>query len=92
MIKPESQIITITQITPEIFNQLRSKYASTLSCPCTTITMPYKTFLNSAITLHPVCSSLFVSEQWIDALYRADASLYVVTDFRTIAYAQVNDN
>ena len=61
MIKPESQIITITQITPEIFNQLRSKYASTLSCPCTTITMPYKTFLNSAITLHPVCSSLFVS-------------------------------
>ncbi len=92
LITPSSQTITISHVTPVIFNQLYLEHAETLSCPCSTITVPYKDFVSNTITFHPVCSSIFVSQQWIQALYFINASRYGVTDFRTTANAQVSQH
>lgn len=81
----------ISDITPELFNELYLKHSNKLSCPCSTIAIPYKNFVRNKITYHPVCSSIFVSNQWVDALYLSNATRYVPTDFRSIASAQVSN-
>ncbi|CAF4335304.1 unnamed protein product, partial [Adineta steineri] len=48
----------------------------------------YKNFVSNTIKLHPVCSSRFVSQEWIHALYLSNASQYGVSDFRTTASSQ----
>ncbi|CAF1083820.1 unnamed protein product, partial [Adineta steineri] len=60
----------------------------TLSCPCSTTSISYKNFVSNTIKLHPVCSSRFVSQEWIHALYLSNASQYEVSDFRTTASSQ----
>lgn len=72
------------------FEQLYLEHGKTLSCPCSVITMPYQAFVSNKITLHSVCSSIFISSQWTKALYLPDASRYGVADFRTTASSQVN--
>ncbi|CAF1356663.1 unnamed protein product [Adineta steineri] len=81
-------MITISPITPIIFNQLYREYNETLSCPCSTTMVPYKNFVSQKFTFHPVCSSIFVSQQWIEALYLFNATKYVPFDFRTTASSQ----
>lgn len=88
--RPQSRTITVSYITPLIFNELYLKHAATLSCPCSTTTMPYNAFLYNNITFHPVCSSIFISQQWIDALYLPNTNVYEIWDFRTTANSQVS--
>jgi hypothetical protein len=40
--------------------------------------------------MHQICSSDFVKQEWIDALYIPDASRYGAIDFRTTASSQVS--
>ncbi|CAF1166632.1 unnamed protein product [Adineta steineri] len=86
--KIESSTVTVSDITPGKFNELYSKYNKTLSCPCSTTSISYKNFVSNTIKLHPVCSSRFVSQEWIHALYLLNASRYGVSDFRTTASSQ----
>ncbi|CAF4078323.1 unnamed protein product [Adineta steineri] len=88
LIKPQSRTITEPYITPDIFNQLYIKYPTDLKCLCSNVTLSYETFVSQKITFHPVCSSIFVSEKWIKALYFLNASQYGAWDFRTIANSQ----
>ncbi|CAF1652155.1 unnamed protein product [Adineta ricciae] len=50
--------------------------------------MPYKAFVSHIIYFHPVCSSVYVSKEWIQALYLTYASSLLVNDFRTTAKSQ----
>ncbi|CAF1242607.1 unnamed protein product [Adineta steineri] len=86
--KTESSTVTVYDITPVKFDELYSKYNKTLSCPCSTISMPHKTFVSNIIKFHPVCKSIFVNQSWIEALYLLNASEYGVWDFRTTASSQ----
>jgi hypothetical protein len=90
MVKPQSRTITISNITPLVFNQLHQQYAETLKCPCLNTTVPYEDFVSSTAIFHPVCSSIFISQQWIKALYQPDASTFGPMDFRTTAKSQVS--
>jgi hypothetical protein len=90
LVKPQSRTINISEVTPLIFNELYLKYGETLSCPCSTNAIPYKDFVSNTITFHPICSSIFVSQQWIAALYFENASAYGMPDFRTSASSQVS--
>jgi hypothetical protein len=83
-------MITISSITPVLFNKLYLEHAQTLSCPCSKSITPYKEFLSNTIRFDPVCSSIFVSQEWIKALYYPDASRYGMGDFRTMASSQVS--
>ena len=92
MMKTQARTVVISHIDPNKFEELYSKHGEILSCPCSTITTSYKSFVSNTIKFHPVCSSFFVSEQWAKALYLIDRSKYGVGDFRTTAASQVNQS
>ncbi|UJR29659.1 hypothetical protein I4U23_017207 [Adineta vaga] len=83
-----SQTITISPITQNRFEELYHDYGETLSCPCSTISVSHKNFISNNIKFHPICSSIFVSKEWIEALYLINASDYGPTDFRATAKSQ----
>ncbi|UJR12400.1 hypothetical protein I4U23_016577 [Adineta vaga] len=87
-LKSPTRTTTVYNVTPAIFDQLYVNYAETLSCSCSKVNIPYGDFVNHKITFHPICSSIFVSQEWIEALYLKNASRYGVQDFRTTAAAQ----
>jgi hypothetical protein len=62
---------------------------SSLICPCSNTLISYGTFASVDVLFHEVCSSAFVSDAWISALYMANASQYGVSDFRKAASSQV---
>lgn len=87
--KTELKTIGVSEITPDLFEKLSFEHGQSLSCPCKTIAIPYKTVLFNNVTMHSICSSVFVDQEWIEGLYFANASLYGVWDFRSIAFSQV---
>lgn len=89
MLTTGSKTVAVSSVTPDLFKELIVEYGQSLSCPCETITIPYKNLLFNNVAMHPVCSSVFVDEKWIEGLYFANASLYGVWDFRTTAFHQV---
>lgn len=90
LINPQSKTVSISNITPALFIQLRRDHSETLSCPCTNTIVPYEVFVSNTIEFDPVCSSAFISRQWIEALYVAYASALLVMDLRTTGSSQVS--
>ncbi|CAF0927857.1 unnamed protein product [Adineta steineri] len=88
VMNPQTRLITVSNITPTLFDHLRSNYPQDLSCPCSTISVPYEAFVSSIVSLDPVCTSIFTSRQWIEALYLINASAYLMPDFRATANSQ----
>ncbi|CAF1065691.1 unnamed protein product [Adineta steineri] len=88
LLNPSSRIVTISNLTPSLFDQLDREHGETLSCPCSIITIPYGTFVTNMILFHPVCSSVFVSREWIEGFYLPVANAYLLNDFRTTAFSQ----
>ena len=89
-VNPQAETVTILDISPWLFNQLRSDHGETLSCPCSTTFIAYENFVLNNLSIDPLCSSIFVSEQWIQSLYVPVASSFLMMDFRTTAYSQVS--
>ncbi|CAF1453655.1 unnamed protein product [Rotaria sordida] len=58
-------------------------------CPCSRISLSYGHFVSIQTRFHQVCSSDFVSNRWIKAIfYDSDATYFYRADFRTIGSAQ----
>ena len=81
-------LITIKNPSEDVFKGLYMKYSSTLQCPCNQVEISYKTFINISYAFHPVCSSVFVSNSWIDLLFRYDIGYFYPFDFRSSANGQ----
>ncbi|CAF1199869.1 unnamed protein product [Adineta ricciae] len=88
LILPQTGVVIIEHITPDIFVKLQAEHGETLSCPCSTTIIPYKDFVTNTVFYHPICSSIFVDERWIRALYLSYSSTFLVVDFRTTASFQ----
>ncbi|CAF4181971.1 unnamed protein product, partial [Adineta steineri] len=58
---------------------LYSQYPQTLTCPCTDITIKYEEFLEIDYTLHQLCSSSFVTNDWLDYLDEAETDAVSAT-------------
>ena len=76
---------TVNIKTPTLaqYSHLYATYPQTLTCACTTISINYGKFLHVEYSLHQVCNSIFVTENWInylDTLY-LDTALFT-NDFR----------
>lgn len=57
-------------------------------CPCSKTSLSYSTFISHNPTYHQVCSSDFVSNQWIEAIYFGiDSTNYLQNDFRATGSA-----
>ena len=76
---------TITIQTPDLvqYDHLFSLHPTTLSCPCSQISVEYRSFVQIDFVLHPMCYSDFITEQWM--LYLQAVSVEVsIADFRAI--------
>ena len=63
-------------------------YPSDARCPCREYSIEYSTFISSDPSYHPVCSSAFVSDEWISALYYGDEQSSLPNDdFRSIGFS-----
>ncbi|CAF1329692.1 unnamed protein product [Adineta steineri] len=89
LLSPTSRIVTISNLTPLLSHQLHHEHDGTLSYPCSSITIPYSTFVTNMVSFHPVCSSGFVSREWIEGFYLPVANAYLLDDFRTTAFSQL---
>ena len=86
----QPQLITVSHPSLEIYNRLYNNYSTTLSCPCSRISIPYKKFLTIEYTLHQICSSTLVSASWLDFILSYPQSetfqtLAYLVDFRSLA-------
>ena len=58
-------------------------------CPCSQISLSYGQFVSIHAKFHQVCSSDFISDRWIKAIFSGLNSIYFYrADFRTIGSAQ----
>ncbi|CAF4227799.1 unnamed protein product, partial [Adineta steineri] len=87
-----TQLITveITKPTYSTYQSLSLNYSQSLQCFCSDISIPYKSFLTIKPRFHDLCSSEFVSQDWINYLYGAGNLVYrySFTDFRASAVGQ----
>ena len=68
---PVQKTVTVKQPTYDQYLTLYSKYLNNLQCPCKTVSVTYERFLQLNYTLHHICSSFLVSEQWIQYVSRS---------------------
>jgi hypothetical protein len=84
----KTQTVTIRNPSQDVFQQLYFQYSTTLQCPCSQVEISYRTFINISYDLHPVCSSVFVSDTWINLLFRPDMGYFFPLDFRSSGSGQ----
>ena len=67
------------------FENLYQKYTTSLQCPCSHIVNSYELLTSLSPVLHPVCSSLYISDSWIISISGLNDidSVYDPIDFRT---------
>jgi hypothetical protein len=73
---------TVRNLSYSLYTQLFAQYPKTLICPCTTIAIPNKDFLELNASYHEVCSSIFVQDRWIDFLIRSQIIKLASIEFR----------
>jgi hypothetical protein len=74
---------TIQTPSHSIYEQLQGQYPDTLQCPCTQIAIPYGKFIRVQPLFHQICSSDFVSQDWIDFTFAANLTVIWPMDVRT---------
>ncbi|CAF1237186.1 unnamed protein product [Adineta ricciae] len=88
LVKGVPQDIEIQYPTLSLYNELQRKYPS-INCRCSNISIPYEQFVHFAPRYHQICSSDFVTQQWIDYLYNSTTThFYFIVDFRLTASLQ----
>lgn len=77
---PEQQIqITIKNISLTDYDHMQHHYES-FSCLCSSNSIPYSTFISFTLPrFHQVCSSSFVSDQWISIVFNISESNLTVS-------------
>lgn len=66
--------------------KLYAIYSQKLTCPCKSIAIEHKVFMKVTYTLHQVCSSNFITEDWMDFVSRYEYTLPNINrDFRKSA-------
>jgi hypothetical protein len=61
---PEFKTITVHNIDQNEYEKLDQKYSETLRCPCKKISIEYEAFSSMKPIFHPICSSIYITEQW----------------------------
>ncbi|CAF1177877.1 unnamed protein product [Adineta ricciae] len=82
-LKIETKTLVIDQPTQSQFESLVDP-----SCPCSKSSLPYSEFISHEPLFHQVCSSDFISNQWIESFYFGNITTnYLASDYRAIASA-----
>lgn len=84
----QSTQIQIENPSLPIYLDLYEKYGN-VKCPCSQISISYEKFLEISSEFHQICSSDFVSDEWIRFLYDKNVTtLRYTVDFRATAFNQ----
>ena len=78
--------VTTKSPTKSLFEELNNNYNDTLKCPCSNLSIPYRTFIAIQPTYHPICSVNL--EDIIENLFKYTESLSNNADFRFTAALQ----
>ena len=81
----ETILVTVTRPTKEQIAVLPQD----ANCPCSKISLPYGDFTEIRASYNQLCSSDFVSDRWIRAIYSgANSTYFFLRDFRLFGSAQ----
>ncbi|CAF1258699.1 unnamed protein product [Adineta ricciae] len=84
-----NQSKTIGNPTESQYTELERQHLQSLSCPCSSISMPYSRFLTIQPEYHQVCSSDLVSDEWIEYFAVSTSNQAVLSDdFKSNADSQ----
>ena len=83
----QTTIISVSNPSLETYSDLHKLHSDTLRCPCTSINILYRTFISLSPVFHQVCSSDFVTNQWLEILGNSYA-FEISLDWRSRAYSQ----
>ncbi|CAF1406566.1 unnamed protein product [Adineta steineri] len=62
---------TITNPSLEQYQQLQQRYGlDAVSCPCSRLSITHSSFITLQCSFHPVCTSLFVSDSYLQELFQ----------------------
>jgi hypothetical protein len=61
-----TQTVTVKQPTAVGYTELQTKYSQTLVCPCTQMSIDYEQFISFDPIFHQICSSDFITKQWMN--------------------------
>ncbi|CAF4081720.1 unnamed protein product, partial [Adineta steineri] len=82
----------VKEITEKRVNPSKEELDSFLSdaeCPCSRISLLHGEFISLKLSLHQICSSDFVLDRWIKAIYSgSNVTYFNLNDFRTFGSAQ----
>ena len=81
-IKPKT--VRVNTPTLEQYTKLYSQHSSTLTCPCKKLSINYGQFININYTLHQICNSTFMTEEWLIYLGSAEGFEFWANDFRLL--------
>ena len=73
--------VTIEHPSYGTYLQLSVKYTTALTCPCSKIAISYENIINVSYALHQLCTSDFISEDWI-RFVSGNVTLMYENDFR----------
>ena len=82
----QTRMVSIRNPSQATYEQLLDQYPDSLSCPCTQITVPYGAFVSVSVDHHPVCTSRFVADDWIELLFTPNITILPGLDFRSTGY------
>ncbi|CAF1009990.1 unnamed protein product [Adineta steineri] len=63
-----TQTVNVKAPSIQEYTQLYNSYSQALTCECTQISINYEKFIQIQYTLHEVCYSDYVTQEWIDYL------------------------
>ena len=69
---------TIQKPTRATYQTLLDTYGDRVQCPCTSLTVPFKSFTSIEARYHQICSSEFISDSFISQMFALrDANMYL---------------
>lgn len=81
----QSEVIIIRNPSQASYEALLDKNATPPSCPCSHVTISYVNFISTTLDYHPICSSMFVSDDWINHIFSNNIGSLYQADFRALA-------
>ncbi|CAF1157996.1 unnamed protein product [Adineta ricciae] len=79
----QNETKTVLFPSESVYKNLLKTYTNNLQCTCTKVLIPYEKFVKTNPSFHQVCSSDFISQKWIDFIFKADSTLIWPIDVRT---------
>nr|AEN94405.1 hypothetical protein [Adineta vaga] len=81
-----TQTVNIKSPTLQQYSNLHSTYPQTLTCTCSQISINYVKFIHIDYAFHQICTSVFISQEWIQYLFNVkESSGWNSDDFREMS-------